>query len=78
MLANELSDDARIGERRNVAELILFVCGYFPKYSPHDLSGARLGKAGGPLQGIRRRDRTDFATNPFTEFETQRLGTLDS
>jgi hypothetical protein len=78
MLTDELSDHARIGERRNVTELIVFVRGYFPKYSPHDLSGARFGKSRGPLQGIRRRDRTDFATNPLTQFETQRLGRLDS
>ena len=61
-VSEELFDDRRIGESRNVAHVSV-VLRHFAQYASHDLTGACLGQSGGILNDVGGGKGTDFLSN---------------
>src|SRR5690348_6706742 len=67
---------ARIGQRRNVAQLIRLVLGNLAQDAAHDLARACLRQRIGPLDVIGQRDRPDLLAHFVAEFLLQSVRRL--
>src|SRR5688500_15078535 len=66
-------DQARVGERRRVAERPIIVLGDLAQDAPHDLARAGLGQAGGEMEMVGRRDRPDLLPDVEAKLLLERL-----
>mmetsp|Transcript_39376 Transcript_39376/g.70554 ORF Transcript_39376/g.70554 Transcript_39376/m.70554 type:complete len:438 (-) Transcript_39376:1019-2332(-) len=54
---------ARVRQRGGVAQLVLLLRRDLAQHAAHDLSGARLGEAGSPMDDVRRGEGADLLTD---------------
>ena len=75
-VVHQIVDHRRIGQRRGVAEIAVFVLGDLAQDAAHDLAGARLRQAGRELDQVGRGDRADLLAHPADQFLAQVLARL--
>src|SRR5258707_6615555 len=75
-VADEVVDDARVGERRGVAEIAVLVFRDLAQNSAHDLARAGFWQAGRELNEIGRGNRADFFSHPGDQFLAQLVARL--
>jgi hypothetical protein len=72
---DQVIDDARIGQRRGVAQREEIVLGDLAQDAAHDLARAGLGQARRP-GSVRRGDRADLGAHMLDQFLAQLVGRL--
>src|SRR5712671_1837010 len=70
-VVDEIVDDGRVGQGRDVAQLAVLVGGDLAQDAAHDLAGAGLRQVRGPLQQIGRGDRADLLAHPLHQLAAQ-------
>src|SRR3954466_4677616 len=68
---DEVVHDARVGQRRGVAERAEIILGDLAQDAAHDLAGPRLGQARCELDVVGRGDRPDLTANEGDELLAQ-------
>ena len=77
-VGDEILDDRRVGQRRDVAECAELVLSDLAQDAAHDLAGAGLRQAGRELDQIRRRNRADLAADPVLQLLLEVLARRDA
>src|SRR5882762_8849452 len=72
-VVDEIIDDGRVGEGRDIAQLVVLVGGDLAQDAAHDLAGAGLRQVRGPLQQVGGGDRADLLAHPLHQLAAQRL-----
>src|SRR6185312_10336448 len=75
-VVDQVAHDRRIGQGRDIAELIMLVGGDLPEDAAHDLARARLGQSRRPLDEIGRGDRPNLLPHPLVQLLAQLLAWL--
>src|SRR5262249_38738351 len=74
----EVGDHARVGKRCRVAEVGDVAFGDLAQDAAHDLAGAGLRQAGGPLDDVGLGERADLAAHVLDQLPAQSVGRLRS
>ena len=77
-VADQVGHDARLGERRGVAEIGEIVLGDLAQDPAHDLAGARLGQARRELDQIGRCDWPNLLAHPVLKLGPDLFRGLDA
>mmetsp|Transcript_12750 Transcript_12750/g.33259 ORF Transcript_12750/g.33259 Transcript_12750/m.33259 type:complete len:277 (-) Transcript_12750:1010-1840(-) len=77
-LGDEVRHDGRVGERRDVPELVRLAARDLAQDPAHDLATARLGQTVCADDGVGRRDAANLLSHSALEFLDQRIRLLEA